>query len=191
MSEPRLFFAVMPPPEMVADIAAVVRRNVLDLRLGDALFAPQNWHQSLSERVFSPTRADIALLRAVGDHVRAHACTVQYNRIEGSRNAAGHCHVTLRAKGRPKAFDALVEAVQMPLAAAGYSAMVSGVTPHTTLSYRAPLLIDKVELEPMLEWTMDAFMLVLGTGDPYRYDILDRWTLQPERDPPVQQFGLF
>lgn len=191
MSDSRLFFAAMPPPETVAAIRVVLERRGLERWLGAALFAPANWHQSLSERVFNATRADIALLRGVGERIRAHSCTLQYNRIDSSVNPKGKTHVTLRARGKPKAFVALNEAVQSALRAGDYATMATGVTPHTTLSYDAPGRIETLELDPPLRWTISELLLVLGNGSPYRYDVLDRWSLLPERDPVATQIGLF
>ncbi|RZA20714.1 MAG: hypothetical protein EOP93_05310 [Lysobacteraceae bacterium] len=191
MSQTRLFFAAMPPPEVVAAIREVLRRHGLEQWLGPALFAPGNWHQSLSERKFDASRADIALLRAVGERVRAHACTLQYNRIESSLTPKGKIYVTLRAKGKPRAFEALNLALQGELRAAHFEDMASGVTAHTTLSYNAPSLIEKIDIDPSIACTIDELLLVLGNGDPYRYDILDRWPLLPERDPIITQAGLF
>ena len=191
MSDSRLFFAAMPSPETVAAIRALLERHGLDRWLGAALFAPGNWHQSLSERVFNPTRTDIALLRGVGERVRAHACTLQYNRIETSTTQKGKVYLTLRAKGRPKPFEAINLALQAALRAADYAGMASGVTAHTTLSYSAPSLIEKIDIDPTIDWTIDELLLVLGNGDPYRYDVIDRWPLLPERDPVATQIGLF
>lgn len=191
MSDTRLFFAAMPPPDTVAAIVALLDRRGLAQWLGPALFAPGNWHQSLSERAFNPTRADIALLRGVGESVQAHACTLQYNRIDSSVNAKGRVHLTLRARGRPRAFVELNEAVRARLEAGGYGAMATGVTPHTTLSYDAPGRIDRIELDTPLRWTIDELLLVHGQGRPYRYEVVDRWPLLPERDPAISQIGLF
>jgi 2'-5' RNA ligase len=191
VSQTRLFFAAMPPPEVVAAIREVLRMHGLEQWLGSKLFAPGNWHQSLSERKFDPTRTDIALLRAVGERLRAHACTLQYNRIESSLTPAGKCYVTLRAKGKPRAFAALSNDVQAALRAADYADMATGVTAHTTLSYDAPSLIKKIDIEAPVHWTINELLLVLGNGDPYRYDVIERWPLLPERNPIVTQTGLF
>ena len=191
MSQTRLFFAAMPPPEVVAAIREVLRMHGLEQWLGPRLFAPGNWHQSLSERRFDATRADIALLRAVGERVRAHACTLQYNRIDGSLTPAGKHYVTLRAKGKPKAFEAVNQAVQHALRSANYDDMATGVTAHATLSYDAPSLLEKIDIEPSIDWTIDELLLVLGNGDPYRYEVIDRWPLLPEIDPVASQAGLF
>ena len=191
MSETRLFFAAMPPPDVVAAIREVVHTHGLEQWLGRRLFAPENWHQSLSERKRDATRADMALLRAVGERIRTHAFTLQYNRIDSSLTPAGKHYLSLRAKGKPKAFEAINQALQRELLAADYPDMATGVTAHTTLSYDAPSLIDKIDIAPSIDWTINELLLVLGNGNPYHYDIIDRWPLLPERDPIVTQTSLF
>ena len=165
----------------------------LEQWLGPRLFAPGNWHQSLSERKFDATRTDMVLLRAVGErvHAHAHACTLQYNRVDCNLTPAGKYYVTLRAKGKPKAFEALSKALQDALRAANYGDMATGVTAHTTLSYDAPSPMEKIDIDPSIDWTINELLLVHGNGDPYRYDVIERWPLLPERDPIVTQAGLF
>ena len=185
-----MFFAAMPPPPVRMAIEAAAREHgVLDA-LGRALFAPGNWHQSLSERIVDPGDAQIASLRAVGAALQAHACTVQYTRIDSTANPAGRIHVTLRA-GSNTTFKPLLGALQQQLRLAGHGAIATGVTPHVTLSYDAPALLPTVRLPEPLRWTIDELLLVVGHGRPYRYDVLGRWPLLPERDPPPVQIGLF
>ena len=191
MSKTRLFFAAMPPSDVVAAIREVLGRHGLEQWLGSRLFAPGNWHQSLSERKFDATRTDIALLRSVGERILTHACTLQFNRIDSSLTPSGKHYVTLRAKGKPKAFEAINQTVQKALRAANYHDMATAVTAHTTLSYDAPSLIDKIDIDPSISWTINELLLVLGNGNPYRYEVIDRWPLLPERDPIVTQTGLF
>ena len=191
MSNTRVFFAAMPPPSVVAAIAGVVERSGVGRQLGAALFAPGNWHQSLSERVFNASEADIQRLRGAGALVRGHACTLEYNRITSARDNKGRVQVTLRAYGEPPAFKALVAAVQQPLPGAGYAPLATGITPHTTLSYDAPAVLDTVAIATPLRWTLDELLLVMGHGRPYRYDVIDRWALLPERDPRPTQCALF
>ena len=61
---------------------------------------------------------ELALLRAVGERIRAHAFTLQYNRIDSSLTPAGKHYLSLRAKGKPKAFEAINQALQRELLAA-------------------------------------------------------------------------
>jgi hypothetical protein len=181
----------MPPPDFVEAILQVLREHGLERELGAALFAPTNWHQSLSGRIFNPSRSDVALLRAVGSRVAAHACTLQYNRIDSKADDEGNILVTLRAKGLPKSFRSLLQALSQPLVEHGYGHLATNNSPHSTLSYKAPSLIDKIDISPTLDWTISELLLVLGDGTPYRYEIMDRWLLLPERDPIANQIGLF
>ncbi|MBD8882386.1 hypothetical protein IHE49_18040 [Rhodanobacter sp. 7MK24] len=103
----------------------------------------------------------------------------------------GRIHWTMRARGVPKAFAALLQEVRGRLCDAGFDRIATGVTPHMTLSYCARDTLDKIVLEPPVAWTIDALCLAIGGGDPYRYDIIGRWPLLPEIDPPATQPGLF
>ena len=191
MSEQRALFVAMPPPDVVAAILTVLRQHGLEHLLGRTLFAPSNWHQSLSGRIWTPTASDIESLRSVGEQVAAHACTLQYNRIDSSANDKGDIHVTLRAHGLPKAFQALLQALKAPLIEHGHGHLAINNSPHSTLSYTSPLLLDKIDIAPTINWTINELLLVIGGGDPYHYEIIDRWSLMPEIDPVVRQIGLF
>ena len=67
----------------------------------------------------------------------------------------------------------------------------TGVTPYVTLSYGAPEMLEKIDVSPVIDWTLDEIMLVIGGGQPYRYEVIGRWPLLPEIDPPQQQFDMF
>lgn len=191
IAEPRVFLAAMPQPVLRDDTLALLVRLGLDKRLRSALFAPENWHQSLSERIFSPTEEECAALLQVGSAVSASACTLHFNRIEGSGDMPGRIHWTMRARGVPKAFAALLQEVRGRLGDAGFDRIATGVTPHMTLSYCARDTLDKIVLDPPIAWTIDELCLVIGGGNPYRYDIIGRWPLLPEIDPPATQSDLF
>ena len=190
-AEPRLFFMAMPPQARVDDIGALLERFGLDKRLGSALFALANLHQSFSERIFLPTNEDCAALLRVGAAVSAASCTLHFNRIEGPVGVPGRIHWTMRARGVPKAFTALLQEIQRRLVQAGFGHIATGVTPHMTLSYCAREPLDKIVLDPPVAWTIDELSLAIGGGHPYRYDIIGRWPLLPEIDPPATQPGLF
>jgi 2'-5' RNA ligase len=190
-AEPRLFFAAMPPPVLVDYIGALLDRFGLPQRLGRALFAPANLHQSFSERIFLPTDEDCAALMQVGAAVSAASCTLHFNRIVGPASTSGPIHWAMRARGVPPAFTALLQAIQSRLVQAGLGHIATNITPHMTLSYHAPQPLDKIVLEPPIRWTIDELCLVIGGGHPYRYDIIGRWPLLPEIDPPATQAGLF
>lgn len=160
-------------------------------KLGTALFPSGNWHQSFSERVFDPTTRDRDALLRVGDRISAHACTLLFNRIEGPDLATAKQHCTLRAYGNPKAFRELLASIQRSLTDAGFGQIATGVTPHITLSYRATSPFDNIPLTPAISWTIDTLCLVIGSGDPYSYEVIGRWPLLPELDPPATQSSLF
>jgi 2'-5' RNA ligase len=191
---PRLFFMAMPSPAWAEEMRVLLARLGLDKRLRSALFAPKNWHQSFSERIFSPTQEECAALLKVGAAVSASACTLHFNRIEGRPDAPGRIHWTMRTRGVPKAFTALSQAVCGGLRAtdsANIANMATGVTPHMTLSYCAREPLDKVVLDPPVAWTIDELNLAIGGGNPYGYEIIGRWPLLPEIDPSATQLGLF
>ena len=190
-AEPRMFFACMPPPAVVDYIHVLLGRLGLVKRLGSALFVPANLHQSFSERIFLPTDEDCAALLQVGAAVSASSCTLHFNRIVGPARMPDSIHWTMRARGVPPAFAALLQEGQSRLVQAGFGHIATGVTPHMTLSYRAPEPLDKIVLDPLIPWTIDELCLVIGGGHPYRYDVIGRWPLLPEIDPLATQPDLF
>lgn len=191
MSKTRTFFAAMMPSEVSAAVDGVLHEHALDHWAGSRMFAPGNRHQSFSERRFDATRADITRLQKVGARVRAHACTLQFNRIQTTLNPSGKIYLTLQAKGKPKAFKAINDFLRGELREAGFADMATGVTAHSTLCYDAPSLIENIHIDPTINWPTNELSLVIGGGDPYRYEIIDRWSLLPEIDPVVHQNGLF
>lgn len=191
IAEPRLFLMSVPPPALVDYIGALLVRFGLDKRLRGALLAPANWHQSLSERIFSPTDEACAALLEVGAAVSASSCALHFNRVEGPAGVPGRILWTMRARGVPKAFTALLQEIRRRLVQAGFGHIATGATPHMTLSYCAPEPLDKIVLDPPITWTIDELCLAIGGGHSYRYDIIGRWPLLPEIDPPATQPGLF
>ena len=189
-SKPRILFMAMPPPAPEQAVQAAIARHRIDRRLRGALSSAMHWHQSFSDRIFSPSAEEIAALLRVGSIISAHACTLQFDRIDSSGDEPGKIHCTLRARGRPKAFDDLALGVKTHLENEGFSAIATGVTPHVTLSYCASERIDRIELDPPIAWTINELLLVIGGGEPFGYDIIGRWPLLPEIDPPATQTGL-
>ncbi|TDK25099.1 hypothetical protein E2F46_08015 [Luteimonas aestuarii] len=181
----------LPPPTWVEGTLRRLVQLEVPQRLGSRLFVPENWHQSFSERIYSPSARDKDALSKLGKTLSAHACTLHFNRVEGPRAGADRAHCTLRARGVPKAFSSLLRQVRQGLVHAGYEGIATGVTPHMTLSYNASDAFDTLALDPPIAWTIDELCLVVGGGDPYRYEVIDRWPLLPEIDPPVAQPGLF
>jgi RNA 2',3'-cyclic 3'-phosphodiesterase len=191
VSKTRTFFAAMMPSEVSAVVDRVLHEHALDHWMGSRMFAPGNRHQSFSERRFDASSADITRLQTVGARIRAHACTLQFNRIQAALNPRGKIYLTLQAKGKPKAFKAINDCLRAELREAGFADMATGVTAHSTLCYDAPSLIENIRIDPTINWPINELLLVVGGGDPYHYEIVDRWPLLPEIDPLVHQSGLF
>ena len=190
-AQPRLFFASLPPLAWRKHALARLDQLGITGKLGSQLFHPGNWHQSLSERIFDPTKDECDALLRVGNEISAHACTLDFNRVEGPDLASGRRHCSLRAKGTPKGFSRLLLQVQNRLTANDFGRIATGVTPHITLSYNADHSFDNTLVDPIISWTIDELFLVMGGGDPYGYEVIGRWSLLAEIDPPVTQPPLF
>ena len=174
MPRPRYLLMSMPPPAVLDAIRIVLDRYGVDKLLGQALFQPANWHQSLSDRHWPEDTPDLRerLLRA-GARISAFAVPMSLNRIV----AQGE-HWSLKARGNPAGFRDLLTAVRAALAAEGIEDHI-GHTPHVTLSYTAPLSIAPPKIAEAIEWVLDEVVLVVGGGSPYHYEVLGRWPLQP------------
>lgn len=166
----------------------------VEQRLGGRLFAPSNWHQSLSERIRRPTARECATMLSTGAEIAAsaHACTLEFNRITSRVDPEGKIQWTLHSHGLPKCFDALRKSVRDKVEEVGELRMVHNPSPHITLSYSASEeLRETIWLDMPVRWTIEELLLVIGDGDPYRYEVIGRWPLLPEKDPPATQMGLF
>ena len=190
-SPPRVLFAVMPSAQWAATTLQRLIELGLEEALGGDMFSPENWHQSLSERIFNPTAEQCERLQRVGASISAHACTLQFNRIEGPDLKSDRQHCTLRAYGVPKAFKMLRDAVRAALVEADFAEIATGVTPHITLSYEANRFFANITIEPPISWALSELYLIVGGGDPYRYEVIGRWPLLRDLDPPVAQEELF
>ncbi|MCW3479210.1 2'-5' RNA ligase family protein [Neisseriaceae bacterium JH1-16] len=155
-----------PQPAVLSAMVSAVRHHGLDTRLGFRLFAPENWHQSLSSRYFVEAGLRDKLLRA-GDRVSAVMCPVTLNRINSGWETPGRRDWAFRTRGDPKELKALRLAIQAALLAEGLDAP-STPTPHVTISYLAPSPLPSQQIEP-IDWTIDEILLVEGGGAPYHY----------------------
>jgi len=190
-AQPRLFLASLPSLAWRKHALAKLDQLGVTDKLGSRLFRPGNWHQSLSERFFDPTQDECDALLRVGDQLSAHACTLDFNRVEGPDLAVGRKHCTLRAFGTPKGFSRLLLQVKNQLVSNDLGQIATGVTPHITLSYNADRSFSNTLVDPTIPWTIDELCLVIGGGDPYGYEVIGRWPLLPELDPSVTQPLLF
>lgn len=168
------------PPQKTFDaIRAALIEQRLDTKLGRKMFPAANWHQSLSDRNFNASERSCQQMLRAGARVRAHACTLTLNRIDG-HGANSPIHWAVRARGEPADFIALLSAVRTALREEGV-ASEGGHTPHVTISYDAPCPLSKAINITPIPWTVDEILLVKAVGDPYRYEEVGRWPLLPER----------
>ena len=185
-------FMAMPSPALQATVLQSLESYGVRQQLGRSLFAPTNWHQSFSERVFDASAAQIEALCEVGQGVVAPGGTLRFDRIDWSANQAGRIHCTLRGPASNRqAMLPLLTALRARLQAAGFAEIATGVTAHLTLSYDAPSVQSRLSLPEPIDWTFDELLLVSGEGQPYHYRVLGRWPLLPDPDPPATQLGLF
>ena len=175
-----------PQPEVLSAMETAVSASGLDVKLGAALFIPENWHQSLSATYQRNTDADVERLLRAGSRINATAVTVRLNRIRSQGSRAGQIHWAFLAEGNPDGFRELLCAVQAAMRAEGIEEHIVH-HPHLTISYWAPSRLPSQKIEP-IDWTIDAVLLVEGSGQPYRYITLAQWPLVPA---PIRQLPLF
>ena len=187
---PRLLFIAKPQPEVLSTMETAVSACGLDVVLGAALFEPENWHQSLSASYQKNTDADIEKFLRAGSRISATAVTLRFNRVASQGGAARRIQWAFRAQGNPEGFHELVCAAQAALRTEGLEEHIVH-RPHVTISYRAPSRVPSRMIAP-IDWTIDAVLLVEGSGQPYRYTTLAQWPLAPApAPPPVMQLPLF
>lgn len=186
----------MPPPatlvclEQALNEGLRARGQVLDAR---RLFAPGNWHQSLSV-VFDDAQALLPLLLRAGQRVRAQAFTMTLNRLRHSGSAGQTLHWSFRAQGKVDAFFALRDQLALALMREGLVTKPRN-QPHLTVSYRAPgplkrLARQHAEMAPV-HWRVDTLLLLQALPDPYRYEAIAQWPLCPAPAGPESQGSLF
>lgn len=177
MKGPRLIFVATPSPDVVAAMRMAIARNGLQ---NSNLSPEDTWHQTLSDRYADTPETRHRMLRA-GEQVRAQACTLVLNRIRDQvHKDQGYetIHWAFRARGRPHCFYALLAAVRHALNDEGL-ATLSGHTPHSTISYRAPTRLGPTRMDP-IAWTLGELLLVVGgQSQRYSYETMGRWPLQP------------
>jgi len=171
-------FMTRPPPCVLDPMHAAMAACGLVNLAGANLFAPENWHQSLSDRHNSSRRE--ALLRA-GARVQAAAFPIVLNRFRSSGVDPGHIHWEMTSRGaKPQGLVDLLDNVRLNLGLEGVHDP-SGHTAHVTICYRAfEVLSPSIPIVP-ITWTVDAFELVVVEGSPYRYTTIERWPLAPPR----------
>lgn len=188
-STPRCFFALMPDAAQLEVLSARVADAGVLKALGSHLFAPTNWHQTLSDRYWNPDPATVDRLLHAGSLIRAEVFTLTLRGIDWSLDerdpARPRRMCTLRTDGGKRALDRCLAAVAVALDKTGFPPQQDGHTPHITLSYNAPDLRARTGIVPF-DWTIGEILLVEGDGEPYRYRVLGRWPLQPTTAPQGQ-----
>jgi len=181
MTDVRYLFVAMPPAEVQQALLAFLMQHGLDARLGTAMFAVKNWHQSLSDRFWDPSEALIDTLRRAGAMVSAEVVPLLFNRLIGTGGGA-QIHWTLHARGKPGAFGDLLDAVDEALAAVGLPRGPKH-QPHITVSYCAPSPLPTLRLRPPVPWLIDELLLVRGgvENGEYRYEVDSHWPLIASR----------
>lgn len=180
----------VPSAAACQSLAAELERLGLKARLGDDLFAPSNWHQSLSDR-FADKPHIVEQLRSAGATLTARSVRFRLDRIESQVGPDG-VHWAFRADQQvPADFASLLQSLGAAITATTGRQPVRP-TAHVTISYwTREHLRRMVQIEPV-EWVLGEVLLVRGGGRPYHYEIIDSWQLAPPRVEPVgEQFPLF
>lgn len=161
----------------------------LQRRLGDALFEPRNWHQSLS--LIYPAHMRDALVAACRE-IKANAFTMHIDRLESDGNDPGHIHWRLiPSGGKPLGLVRLLEARRVAFEAHGIHDN-EGHSAHTTISYRARQSLPLFLNIPLVTLIVDAIELVAvrGSGRTYRYETIESFPLATMPEPPMIQQSL-
>jgi 2'-5' RNA ligase len=183
----RLIFMAMPDASTREALIRAFESTGLRSQLGERLFDPLCWHQSLSDR-YNDTAENRRLLLEAGSGVTAAPFIFGVDRLQ-SRGGPEAIHWSLKPSRVPGEFAMLLQSIRNALAAKRVDD-VAGHSAHITISYRAPMKQATLRIPPVL-WTVDEFMLVRGGGEPYRYEVLSRWKLSGKSEAPGGQLDFF
>jgi 2'-5' RNA ligase len=190
MTPPALFFLAKPPSRVRQAMLQTLALAGWDRQLGDTLFAPDNWHQSLSHPVASTPALRQGMLEA-GPRIQATAFTLLLKHVRGKAGPTDAIHWEFTGQGAPRPFAALVDAVRMGLRKLALDGM-PGHSRHVTVSYRAPGPLASTEIVP-IPWRIDEILLVEseGSGAHYHYRTLGSWPLRAVPPGPESQRDLW
>ena len=175
-SKPGWFFAAMPVPEDLARLQERIADAGIFDQLGRRMFAPENWHQTLSDRFWEPDEATRAALMRAGERLQFRPFTLGFRQVKWSRHSLnGRIYCTLVGASGADELKHCVGAVRTALSEVCLMSP-QGHSPHITLSYSAADLHPNVDILPF-QWTVRELLLVEGGGDPYRYSVHGRWPL--------------
>lgn len=188
-NEPRLLFVALPSASVNDGIDGLLASHPVGSRLGRAAVPRANRHQSLSDRYVDMPDIRELMARA-GESVRAQALTLTFERLcSGPRSPGSHLWLVRPAQKSSRQLDNAIRAINAALVAQGLPPG-GGHSPHVTLSYSAAQALPNDESIAPIEWSIDTIELVVGGGNPYRYETLDSWRLAPEA-PRLVQSSLF
>jgi hypothetical protein len=129
------------------------------------------WHQSISDRYRDAPEIRKRMLDA-GANVHAAGFELELDRLRIEPDG----HAGIRARTRSVLLDDLVIKLRRAVLDAGLP-WGHGHWPHITLRYDCTGLQRTMRAVPPVHWHVDAFELVAGGGNPYRYTTLARWSL--------------
>jgi 2'-5' RNA ligase len=189
MARPGELFVMVRVPAAVREaLLQVLAESGLDQVLGSALYAPRNWHQSLSDLHPPEAREH---LRLACCRLEARAFCLQLDQLRSSGNPPGRIHWKFVPTGqKPLGMKLLLADVRSKLQDHGL-AQAHGHRAHVTVSYIANGQIEPRAIAPV-PWLIDAVELVevAGRGADYRYEVVDTFPLRPAARPAPTQLGL-
>lgn len=176
------------PTAVVEALFQILREAGLDLRSGDRLFDPMNWHQSFSER-HPDTTDELERLLDVGSRIMAPSFDLVVDSIVSKRGARTDWRFET-SEGKTPGVIRVQDAIRT--AFERVEGIVDPVrhSPHITFCYGASAQISKIEF-PAITWLVDRIELVRRMDAPYRYDTVAAWDLLPPTHRAATQTALF
>jgi 2'-5' RNA ligase len=187
----RLLFIARPDAAMRETFDVSTREQGIQAGTGLSMFPLVNWHQTLSDHFIDSADTRALLMRA-GQRVQMRGFTLALDRLRMSPNERDSTNVELCCSQEVEGLKQLLVALKAAIAGQDLLTTDTGHRPHVTLSYRDDAEVKRQQTRPIraIEWAIEAFELVVGRGDPYRYQTLGRWELATAA-PRVSQTSLF
>ncbi|WP_348673336.1 hypothetical protein [uncultured Abyssibacter sp.] len=159
-----------PPTNVRGRMEATLDEHGLTERLGDALFPPEHWHQSLSG-IHEDTPGMLETLMQVGNAINAESALMRFDHIGDS----GGRQWSFLPRNEPGGFSELISEVRRSMSLWGLD-MAFRNRPQVPISYRAPEDLRPVEIDS-IDWKLDRYTLVRRRRHPFGYDTLKEWRL--------------
>lgn len=175
-----LFFALLPPPELAAQVAEATAGWCTRLGLSGRPMEPERLHLTLLWIAPEASPATVTAMKVVAARLVMPPATVVLDRLGRFERREGRSAPVVLLSSNPVALEglqALKRALVARVQAAGYPLQVSaGFQPHMTLLYdRQP-----VALQPAgpFVWMAHDIALIHSHVGERRYDVLGRWPLR-------------